>query len=268
MAEAFEEIEVLVEERIAVLTLRRPERLNALGVLMVKEIGKALTGIEKSSEVRALIVTGAGNRAFSAGVDLKERRELSAEDRWVHNRALNDIVQRLARMRVPTIAAINGLTLGGGFEITLACDFRVAADHAEFALPEVGLGIVPGAGGTQRLPRIIGPTRAKELILTARRITASEALDMGVLTRMVPLDSLPAAALTLAKETAKNSPLALAYAKAALDIATETSIEQGLAFETASIRITLKSEDYRIGLAAFADKRAPEFPPLPAEPLF
>ena len=156
------------------------------------------------------------------------------------------------------------MALGGGLEITLACDFRIAVEGARFALPEVSLGIVPGAGGTQRLPRLVGPTRAKELILTARRISAEAALEMGLVSKVVPAGSLMDEARALAAEIAANSPLALAYAKAAVDLASETSLEQGLRYETAAIRATLSSEDYAIGLAAFAEKRAPEFPPLTA----
>jgi len=157
------------------------------------------------------------------------------------------------------------VALGGGLELTLACDFRIAAEHALVALPEVGLGIIPGAGGTQRLPRLIGPTRAKELILTGRRVPAAEALAMGVLSQVVANDQLLPAALELARQIARNSPLAVAYAKAAIDIGLETSIEQGLRYETAAIRATLAADDYQIGLAAFAEKRAPEFPPLTAQ---
>ena len=177
---------------------------------------------------------------------------------------MNAFAERLARLHAPTIAALNGLAFGGGLEITLACDFRIAAEGARFALPEVGLGIVPGAGGTQRLPRLVGPTRAKELILTGRRIGAEAALEMGLVSKVVPAGSLMEEARALAEEIAANSLLALAYAKAAVDLASETSIEQGLRYETAAIRATLASEDYAIGLAAFAEKRAPEFPPLTA----
>jgi enoyl-CoA hydratase/carnithine racemase len=211
-----------------------------------------------------VILTGAGERAFCSGVDLRERSEMDADAKWAHNRALNAFAERLARLQVPTIAALNGLAFGGGLEITLACDFRLAVEGARFALPEVGLGIVPGAGGTQRLPRLIGPTRAKELILTGRRIDAGAALSMGLVSKVVPQGSLMEEARALAEEIAANSPLALAYAKAAVDLASETSIEQGLRYETSAIRATLASEDYEIGLAAFAEKRAPEFPPLTA----
>lgn len=264
MAHSYEQIRVAVEERIATVTLDRPERYNAMGVKIVEELNAALEELEGEADARAVILTGAGDRAFCSGADLKERAGMDADERWEHNRAMNDFANRLARLQTPTIAAINGLALGGGFEAALACDFRIAAEHAEMGLPEVGIGIVPGSGGTQRLPRLVGPSRAKELILTARRISAAEALDMGVVNGIVPGENLLDEARKLADEIAKNSPLAVAYGKAAVDAAMETSFEQGFRFETAAIRATLASEDYREGLAAFADKRKPEFPPLTA----
>jgi enoyl-CoA hydratase/carnithine racemase len=260
----YQQVEVSAEESIATVKLNRPDRHNALGARMVDELGEALQELEGSGDVRAMILTGAGEEAFCSGVDLKERAEMDAEGRWAHNRALGAFAERLARLQVPTIAALNGLAFGGGLEITLACDFRIATEGARFALPEVGIGIVPGAGGTQRLPRLIGVTKAKELILTGRRIDAGAALEMGLLSQVVPSGSLMEEATTLAREVATNSPLALAYAKAAVDLASETTIEQGLRYETAAIRTTLFSEDYEIGLAAFAEKRTPRFPPLTA----
>jgi enoyl-CoA hydratase/carnithine racemase len=260
--ERFEQIVVTAEAGIATVTLNRPERYNALGSRIVDELGEALESIEGAGEVRAMVLTGAGDKAFCSGVDLKERAEMDADGRWSHNRALGTFAERFARLQVPTIAALNGLAFGGGLEIALACDFRVAAEGARFALPEVGIGIVPGAGGTQRLPRLIGATKAKELILTGRRISAEDALDMGLVSKVVPRSSLMEEARSLAEEIASNSPLAVAYAKAAVDLASETTIEQGLRYETAAIRATLTSEDYKIGLAAFAEKRTPEFPPL------
>jgi enoyl-CoA hydratase/carnithine racemase len=260
--ERFEQIVVTAEAGIATVTLNRPERYNALGRRIVDELGEALESIEGAGEVRAIVLTGAGDKAFCSGVDLKERAEMDADGRWSHNRALGAFAERLARLQVPTIAALNGLAFGGGLEIALACDFRVAAEGARFALPEVGIGIVPGAGGTQRLPRLIGVTKAKELILTGRRMSAGDALDMGLVSKVVPRSSLMEEARSLAEEIAANSPLAVAYAKAAVDLASETTIEQGLRYETAAIRATLTSEDYKIGLTAFAEKRTPEFPPL------
>src|SRR5215218_2532612 len=262
--ERFEQILVNTEAGIATATLNRPDRHNALGAHMVDELGKALDVLEGSGDVRDMVLTGAGVKAFCSGVDLKERAEMDPDQRWAHNRALGAFAERLARLQVPTIAALNGLAFGGGLEITLACDFRIAAEGARFALPEVGIGMVPGAGGTQRLPRLIGVTKAKELILTGRRIGAEDALDIGLVSKVVPSDSLMEESATLAREITANSPLALAYAKAAIDLASETTIEQGLRYETAAIRTTLSSEDYKIGLAAFAQKRTPKFPPLTA----
>ena len=262
MDEPFQDIDVTCDDGIAILTLKRPQRLNALGVRMVDELEAALANVEAEGQARVVIITGTGEQAFSAGVDLKERREMNADQRWAHNRAFNEVIARLARLQVPTIAAINGLALGGGFELTLACDFRIAADHAQFALPEVGLGIIPGAGGTQRLPRLIGPTKAKELILTGRRVPADEGLRIGILSEVVSKDELLTTTKAFAGLIMRNSPLAVAHAKAAIDIAMETSLEQGLRYETAAIRATLAAEDYQIGLAAFAEKRTPQFPPL------
>ena len=260
----FEQIELTAEGNVATVKLNRPDRYNALGSRIVDELGRALEWVDGSKQARAVILTGAGEKAFCSGVDLRERAEMSADERWAHNRALNAFAERLARLQMPTVAALNGLAFGGGLEITLACDFRIAAEGAEFSLPEVGIGIVPGAGGTQRLPRLIGPTKAKELILTGRRVSADYALDMGLVSKVVPRSSLMEEAKSLAEEIAANSPLALAYAKAAVDLASETTIEQGLRYETAAIRATLSSEDYNIGLAAFADRKKPEFPPLTA----
>ena len=258
----FEQIELSEEGNVATVRLNRPDRYNALGSRIIDELRQALEGVEGSEQVRAVILTGAGEKAFCSGVDLKERTEMTAEESWAHNRALNAFTERLARLQMPTVAALNGLAFGGGLEITLACDFRIAAEGAEFSLPEVGIGIVPGAGGTQRLPRLIGPTKAKELILTGRRVNAETALGIGLVSKVVPRSSLMEEARSLAEEIAANSPLALAYAKAAVDLASETTIEQGLRYETAAIRATLLSEDYKVGLAAFADRRKPDFPPL------
>jgi len=258
----FEQVELVTDRGVATVRLNRPDRYNALGARIVGELGEALDAVEGDREARVMILTGAGEKAFCSGVDLKERAAMDADERWAHNRALGAFAERLARLQVPTIAALNGLAFGGGLEITLACDFRIAAEGATFSLPEVGIGIVPGAGGTQRLPRLVGPTRAKEMILTGRRVDAATALEMGLVSKVVPPDELMTEARALGEEISANSPFALAHAKAAVDLALETSLEQGLRYETAAIRATLASEDYAIGLASFAEKKKPEFPPL------
>jgi enoyl-CoA hydratase/carnithine racemase len=263
MDNVYEQLTLAVADDVATITLSRPERLNALGARLAAELRAALEAVEGGG-ARALILTGAGDRAFCTGADLKERAALDDNGRWAHNRALNDCANQLARLPMPTIAAINGLALGGGCEITLACDFRLAARHAEIALPEVSLGIIPGSGGTQRLPRLIGPTRAKELIFTGRRISADLALEWGLVSQVTAAEDLLPAARELAAAIARRSPLAVAYAKAAIDVGVESSIEQGLRYETAAIRAALASIDYQIGLAAFAAKEEPVFPLLPA----
>ncbi|MDQ3863377.1 MAG: enoyl-CoA hydratase-related protein [Actinomycetota bacterium] len=261
---SFEQVGLAIEGSVATIKLSRPDRYNALGSRIVEELGEALDSVEGSGDARAVILTGAGEKAFCSGVDLKERARMDDDEKWAHNRALNAFAERLARLQLPTIAALNGLAFGGGLEITLACDFRIAVEGATFSLPEVGIGIVPGAGGTQRLPRLVGPMRAKEMILTGRRIDAQTALDIGLVGEVVAPDRLMNAARMLAEEISANSPFAVAYAKAAVDLASETTIEQGLRYETAAIRATLSSEDYKIGLAAFADRKKPDFPPLTA----
>lgn len=262
MAQQYEQLQLVIDERVATLTLSRPERLNALGAQLTAELRAAIEAVEAHGDVRALVITGAGPRAFCTGADLKERAALDAAGRWAHNRALNDCNSTIARLQIPSIAAVNGLALGGGCELAAACDFRIAAEGAVFGLPEVGLGIIPGSGGTQRLPRLIGPARAKELILTARRIDAATALAWGLVSLVTPADALLAAAHELALAIARQSPLAVAYAKAAIDVGLECSLEQGLRYETAASRATLGGDDYQVGLDAFARKEVPNFPPL------
>src|SRR5215213_5401824 len=217
----FEQVDLVTEGGVATVRLNRPDRYNALGARIVEELGEALDEVEGAADARVMILTGAGEKAFCSGVDLKERAAMDADERWAHNRALNAFAERLAQLQVPTIAALNGLAFGGGLEITLACDFRIAVEDAI-------------------------------------------ALEMGLVSKVVPPTELMQEARTLAEEISANSPFALAHAKAAVDTALETTIEQGLRYETAAIRATLASEDYAIGLASFAEKRTPEFPPLSA----
>lgn len=264
-ASSYEQLTLEIADHIALITLNRPERMNAMGVQLTRELQIALNEVASNPEARVLILTGAGGRAFCTGADLKERASLDAAGRWAHNRAINDCGNTLARMAIPTIAAVNGMALGGGCEISLACDFRLAADHVEFGLPEVGLGVIPGAGGTQRLPRLIGATRAKELIFTGRRIGADVALEWGLVSQVTSADRLLSTAQEFAALIARRSPLAVTYAKAAIDIGLESSLEQGQRYETSAMRAVITSEDYQIGLAAFAAKEEPVFPPLPAQ---
>jgi enoyl-CoA hydratase len=245
-------------EGVATLTLRRPEALNALSTAVCREVVAALDAVGRDPEARVLILTGEG-RAFSAGADLKERAGAAPEAIWRHNRAIFQIPLELERLPVPSIAAINGLALGGGCEIALGCDLRWAADTADFGCPEVTRGIIPAAGGTQRLVRLIGPARAMRLVLTGQRIGAAEALRLGLVDAVVPAADLPAAAQELARTIAHNAPLAVRAARQAIRYGLTHAFEDGLRLEGELQRMLYASDDCREGIAAFNERRAPRW---------
>jgi enoyl-CoA hydratase/carnithine racemase len=255
---------VLVDRRgpTAFLTLNRVHAANALSKGLVADLERAFVALAhevKHGDLRAVVMTGAGDKAFCAGADLKERRTMSLEQTWGFLDELNRLVNTIAAFPRPVVAAINGAAFGGGLELALACDLRLAADTAEMGLTEVRHGIIPGAGGTQRLARLAGIAAAKELILTGRRVTAARAHALGIVSEVVPADGLPAAAARLADEIAGAGPLALAAAKRAIDGGIELPLPEGLAFEAACYEEVLASEDRNEGLAAFAEKRPPVF---------
>jgi enoyl-CoA hydratase/carnithine racemase len=253
---------VRVEQRgaVAVWTLDRPDRMNALSREMLLALGKLSREAATNASVRAVVITGAGDKAFCAGADLKERRTMSDDD----VRALIDMYRSelgpLDRLPKPVVAAINGLALGGGLELALACDLRVASASAVLGLPETSIAIIPGAGGTQRLPRIVGEGRAKEMILLARRLEAAEALSWGLVNRVTPAGtSVVDDAVEWVAPIASGAPLAQAAALEAIDRGRDASLEIGLLLEKVSYEKTLASEDRREALAAFAAKRPPRF---------
>jgi methylglutaconyl-CoA hydratase len=245
------------EGRIAWLTLNRPEAANALSRALVADMRAALAALRVDAPL--LIVTGAGEKAFCAGADLKERRAMTLDETREFLVDLNAMVDELAAYPQAVIAALGGAAYGGGLEVALACDLRVAADGIEVGLPEVRLGIIPGAGGTQRLSRLIGLAAAKELILTGRRIHAGLARALGLFSAVVPAAELRAEALRWATEIATAGPLAVAQAKRALDEGWGQPIVQALAVERARYEVVLTSEDRNEGLRAFAEKRKPNF---------
>jgi len=240
------------------LTLSRPEAANALSQGLVAELLAAIERIAAEPSARAVVVTGAG-KAFSAGADLKERRGMSLEQTRAFLDLLNGTLTALAALPCPVIAAINGAAFGGGLELALACDLRVAVEGAPMGLVEARLGIIPGAGGTQRLARLIGAARAKELILTGRRIDAAEARALGLVSAVVPPAELAATATRLCDEIAACGPLAVAQAKAAIDGGVALSLGDGLRLERRCYEVTLSSADRDEGLRAFVEKRAPVF---------
>ncbi len=253
---------IRVEQRgaVAVWTLDRPDRLNALSRGMLEAIGKLSREAATNASVRAVVVTGAGDKAFCAGADLKERRTMSDED----VRALLDLYRSelgpLDRLPKPVVAALNGVAFGGGLELALACDLRVAAAGAVLGLPETSIAIIPGAGGTQRLPRIVGEGRAKEMILLARRLPAEEALAWGLVNRVTPAGvDVVEDAIEWIRPIAEGAPLAQAAALEAIDRGRDASLETGLLLEKLSYEKTLASEDRREALAAFAAKRPARF---------
>lgn len=257
---------VQVEHRnhAAFVTLNRPDAANALSKALVAALEKTLTGLaaeaaKPGGALRVLVLTGAGGKAFCAGADLKERRAMSLDETWGFLDELNRLMSAVAAFPQPVIAALNGAAFGGGLELALACDLRIAAESAEMGLTEVRLGIIPGAGGTQRLSRIAGVGAAKELVLTGRRISASRAKELGIVSEVVPAADLASAAERLASEVSAAGPLALAAAKRAIDGGFDVPLADGLALEAMCYEEVLASNDRNEGLAAFAEKRPPVY---------
>ncbi len=241
------------------LTINRPEVMNCLSFPTLRRMRTQLEELAQDLSVRAVLITGEGEKAFCAGADLKERKSMPAErvPDFVRNiRGLMDDVEALPQ---PTIAVVNGFAFGGGTELLLACDLRVVSAHAKLGLTEVSLAIIPGAGGTQRLPRLIGKSRAKDLILTGRRLDAEEAERIGLANRIAPEGALRETALEVANSIAANGPVAVRAAKAAIDQGVEMPQEKGLEFEAKCYERTLTTKDRLEALAAFSEKRKPVF---------
>ncbi|HYO96728.1 MAG TPA: enoyl-CoA hydratase-related protein [Polyangiaceae bacterium] len=253
--------ELLIERHqgAAVLVLNRPLRANALSRSLVLALGRAGRQLAADASVRAVVLTGAGDRAFCAGADLTERLTLSEAEVRELLLLYRQELAWLGNFRAPVIAAIQGVALGGGLELALACDLRVAAASATFGLPETSLAIIPGAGGTQRLPRIIGAARAREMILLGRRVAAEEALRIGLIHRICPADTtLLDDTLAYIRPILEGAPLAQEAALRALRAA-ELPLDQGLEAELAAYEACLKSDDRREALLAFQAKRPPKF---------
>jgi methylglutaconyl-CoA hydratase len=248
-----------VSDGVARVTLNRPGAANALSCELVGALGHAFARLRGDEGVRVVVVTGAGGKAFCAGADLKERRAMTLEETRSFLKHLNAVVDAVAAFPRPVVAAVNGAAFGGGLELALACDIRLAADTAELGLVETRLGIIPGAGGTQRLARVAGLAVAKELILTGRRLGAARARELGIVSEVVPAAELTGAAARLAAELAGAGPLAVTQAKRALDGGFDLPMPEALALERACYEIVLASEDRNEGLAAFIEKRPPRF---------
>lgn len=248
-----------IEQGIAIVTLSRADAANALSVHMLKELRETLETIQYHQGVRVVIVTGQGDKAFCAGADLKERNGMNEIEVRRTVAMIGQTVTMFESLAQPVIAAINGVAFGGGLELALACDIRLASSHAKMGLTEASLGIIPGAGGTQRLPRLIGLGKAKELIFTARRLSAIEAKEYGIVEHVVAPEELLFKAKELASEMAKNAPLSLVQAKKAMNEGLQTDIHTALQIESLAYSRLLHTEDRLEGLNAFKEKRTPVY---------
>lgn len=254
----YETLRVQVVDHVATVKLHRPEVLNAISMPMYANLVDAFTTLNDDSSVWIIIVTGEG-RSFSVGADLKERQSMSVQEVRQRLRLAPRTFGAIANSNQPVIAAINGYAFGGGFELALACDLLVASETAQLSLPETTLGVIPGGGATQRLPRIIGLQRAKELILTGRRFSAQDAYQYGILNYVVPQTHLQERVQALVEEMKASSPLALIQAKRAINASVNVGLEAGLVFEAEAYQACLNSKDRDEGLAAFREKRNPIF---------
>lgn len=255
----YELLQYKKEAPIAVLTIHRPEVRNALSNALVEEMAQAFDRIEKDEEVRVLIITGEGDKAFMAGADIKELQERDFVLGRQQTKRRQEVFNRLAEMSIPVIAAVNGYALGAGLELALACTIRIASTRARLGSPEVNLGIIPGDGATQRLPRLVGLGKAMEMVLTGAFIEAEEAQSIGLVNKVVAPEDLLAECKDMAKTIASKSPLAIQYAKEAINRSLEVGLYEGLAHESYLHALSCATEDKKEGVAAFLEKRKPNF---------
>jgi enoyl-CoA hydratase/3-hydroxyacyl-CoA dehydrogenase len=259
LSKAYETLKVEREQSVLWIILNRAHRLNAFNDVLLEELADVLDTIEKDPSVKCLVITGDGDRAFSAGADVTMFQKATPVKAEEFSRAGQKVFGKIEEMSKPVIAAINGFALGGGLELALACDFRVAAEHAELGSPEIGLGLIPGWGGTQRLVRIVGLSKAKEMVLLGIRLKAEEALKIGLVTKVVHYDKLRDEVRELAKKLSEGPPIALKYAKYALNFGTQVPLETGLRLESGLMGLTFSTEDLKEGVEAFMTRRKAEF---------
>lgn len=246
---------VLYEQKnqIGIITINRPEALNALNSAVLDELNAVIDGVDLDC-VRCLILTGAGEKSFVAGADIGEMSSLTKAEGEAFGKKGNDIFRKLETLPIPVICAVNGFALGGGCEISMSCDIRICSENAMFGQPEVGLGITPGFGGTQRLARLVGPGMAKQLIYTARNIKAPEALRIGLVNAVYPQEELMAQAEKMAAGIAKNAPIAVRNCKKAINDGLEVSMDEAIVIEEKLFGDCFESEDQKYGMAFFLDK--------------
>jgi enoyl-CoA hydratase len=247
------------KENIAYITLNRPEELNCLDYETLNQLENIVDAIHVDRDIRVVILTGAGDKSFCSGADLKERRHFTESQVRRSVNKIRRVCDRIEELPQPTIAAINGYCFGGGLELALACDFRFAVEQAKMGLTEVSWAIIPGGGGTQRLPRLIGISKAKELILTARKIDARTAENLGILNGVVTKDELLPKCLEFATEIMQNGPIAVSQAKYAINYGSSVDLKTGLAIEAKAYEVIIPTKDRTEALQAFKEKRKPVF---------
>ncbi|MGT2711074.1 enoyl-CoA hydratase-related protein [Streptococcus oriscaviae] len=248
-----------VKDHIGYITINRPEALNALSSQVLKDLNDVLETVEQSDAIRVVILTGAGEKSFVAGADIKEMDTMTPTEAFEYMTYANDTFSRLEHLRQPTIAAINGYALGGGMELALSTDIRLGHEKILLGFPEVTLGIIPGFAGTQRMSRLIGVSKAKELIFTARNIKGAEALELGIINRLVEAENLLEEAENLAKAIMKNAPLAVEKAKHVISVGVELPLQNAIRLETEAEALLFSTEDKVEGMRAFVEKRKAVF---------
>lgn len=258
---SFETLKLEVAGGVALLTLNRPEAMNAINQRLKDELAIALDAVESDPLARVLLITGAGEKAFCAGADLKERAgtDPTPAEFYFRQKATQRLFSRIESLPKPVIAAINGVAFGGGAEIALCADIRLMADSAMIGLTEVNLGVIPAGGGTQRLPRLVGASKAKELVFSAARLKAEAAFAIGLVNRVVPAADLVRQARELADQIAAKPPLAVRFAKEAINQGLQTDTQTALAFELYAAAILFDTDDRKEGMRAFVEKRSPNF---------
>jgi len=247
-----------VKDKICTVKINNPEAMNALNSTVLSELDEAFTEIAANEDVSVVVITGEG-RAFVAGADISQMSTMNATEGKAFGVQGSAVFRKIENLNKPVIAAINGFALGGGCELAMACDIRIASNKAKIGQPETGLGITPGFSGTQRLPRIVGPGKAKEIIYTAKPITADEAYRIGLVNSVVEPEALMDAAYTMAKQIAKNAPIALKYSKEAIDKGMQTDIDSAISLENDLFALCFSTEDQKEGMKAFFEKRPAEW---------
>ncbi len=255
----YETLRVEKEDGVLWVYLNRPEKLNVMNMTMLHELSDVVDKAEKDEDVRCVVLIGEGEKAFCAGADLKMLSELDPQGALKLSQIGHRLMRKIGSLRVPVIAAINGYALGGGFELALACDFRIASENAQFGSPEVNLGVIPGGGATQRLARMIGLSRAMEILMLGKRISASKALELGLVHRVVPMEKLKDEVKALARRISEGPTIAQGLIKRVVNIGTQVPLDTGLELEKHAFSVVFSTEDAKEGLQAFLSKKKPKF---------